>query len=170
MPEAQQLQPVLMEGVKIIFRNFKGEAGQFNQEGKRTFGVILPEDVAEAMARDGWNVKHLKVSEEEKDEGLEHGPPWLPVEAAFDKGRPPKIVIVTSRGKTVLDEDTVKELDNVDIAIDEQTNLPKCDMIVRPYRWENPMGATGIKAYLKSMFITIEEDELDRKYSELNEQ
>jgi hypothetical protein len=167
----QQLKPVLMEGVKIIFRNFKGEEGPYNREGVRNFGVILPSDVAEAMANDGWNVKVLKPSEEEKEAGLEQGPPWLPVEAAYDKGKPPKIVMITSRGKTVLDEETVEQLDWVDIAIDEETTLPKVDLIVRPFRWgPNAMGASGVKAYLKSMFITIEEDELDQKYAEMNEQ
>lgn len=171
MAEQQtQLQPVLMEGVRIIFRNFEGKEGPYNREGVRNFGVILPEDVAEAMLRDGWNVKRLKPSQEEQEEGIEEGPSWLPVEAAFDKGRPPKIVLITSRGKTILGEDTVEELDRVDIATDEAGN-PKVDMIVRPHRWgPNPMGNSGVKAYLKSMFITIEEDELDQKYADLNEQ
>lgn len=169
MPDPREsLKPVLMEGVRIIFRNFKGKASEFNRPGVRNFGVILPEDVAEAMDRDGWNVKYLRPSEEEQEQGLEQGPPWLPVEAAYDKGRPPKIVLVTSGGKTILDEDTVAELDGVDIAIDEQTGLPKVDLIVNPNFWKsatNPEG--GVKAYLKSMYITADEDELDRKYADV---
>jgi hypothetical protein len=151
----QQLKPVLIEGARIIFRNFK---------------VILPDEVAAAMEADGWNVKYLKPNEEEQDQGIERGPAWLPVEAAFDKGRPPKIVLITSRGKTNVTEDTVEQLDWVDVAVDDETGAPKCDMIVRPYSWTNAMGASGIKAYLKSMFVTIEEDELERKYAEMDEQ
>jgi hypothetical protein len=168
--EQPQLKPVLMEGVRLIFRNFKGEEGQYNREGVRNFGVILPPEIAEAMLNDGWNVKYLKPSEEEKDEGVEQGPAWLPVECAFDKGRPPKIVLITSRGKTNLTEDLVEQLDWADIAVDPQTGAHKCDLIVRPYPWTNAMGSSGIKAYLKSMFITIEEDELDKKYAELDAQ
>jgi hypothetical protein len=168
--DKQQLKPVLMEGVRIIFRNFKGEEGQYNREGVRTFGVILPDPVAEAMGNDGWNVKRLKPSEEEQEQGVEQGPAWLPVEAAFDKGRPPKIVLITSRGKTTLTDETVEQLDWVDIAVDDESGLPKCDLIVRPYFWTNAMGASGIKAYLKSMFVTIEEDDLERKYAELDAQ
>jgi hypothetical protein len=41
------------------------------------------------------------------------------------------------------------------------------DLIVRPYEW-NVNGKTGIKAYLQSIYITIEEDTLEQKYSELN--
>jgi hypothetical protein len=162
----QNLRPVTMYGVRIIFRNFKGKPTEYNREGVRTFGVILPEEVVEAMANDGWNVKRLRPSEEEQEQGIEQGPAWLPVEAAYDKGRPPKIVLVTSGGKTLLDEDTVAELDGVDIAVDEQTGESKVDLIVNPHFWTtkaNPNG--GVKAYLKSMYITADEDELDRKYA-----
>jgi hypothetical protein len=74
-------------------------------------------------------------------------------------------VMVSSRGPTKLDEDTVTQLDWVDIASDEQGN-PKCDLIVRPYTWE-VSGRTGIKAYLQSMYVMIEEDELEKKYADL---
>jgi hypothetical protein len=166
-----QLKPVVMYGVRLVFRNFKGKEGPYNAEGTRTVGVIIPEDIAEAMTNDGWNVKRLNPSEEEQEQGIEQGPPWLPIEVAYDKGRPPKITLVTSRGKTVLDNDTVSTLDDVDIAVDEETGNPKCDLIVRPFFWgPNAMGNSGVKAYLKSMYVTIEEDELDRKYADLDAQ
>src|SRR3954447_26708015 len=94
---------VLMEGVRIIFRNFSGKEGQYNREGDRNFGVILPPDVAEAMLADGWNVKYLKPREGEGDEE-EAETPWLAVSVNFDKGRPPKIVVVTDKKRTTLDE------------------------------------------------------------------
>lgn len=153
---------VLMEGVRIIFRNFEGKEGPYNKKGDRNFGVILPsQEVAEQMAADGWNVKWLKPSEEEKEEGVEQGPPWLQVKVAYDRGRPPKIVLVTSRGRTTLDESTVEELDWADIS--------NVDLIVSPYTW-NVNGKSGISAYCKSMFVTIEEDELERKYAEMDSQ
>jgi hypothetical protein len=151
---------VLMEGVRIIFRNFQGKEGQYNRAGDRNFGVILPNDVAEAMLADGWNVKYLKPREE--DEAEDEAPtPWLSVSVNFDKGRPPKVVMVTDRGRTNLDEDTVEMLDWADIK--------NVDLIVRPYTWE-VSGRTGIKAYLQSMYVTIEEDELERKYAEMDSQ
>jgi hypothetical protein len=159
------LKPVVMEGMRIVFRNFEGKEGQYNREGDRNFGVILPPDIAEAMLADGWNVKYLKPREEDED-GEET--PWLSVSVNFDKGRPPTILLITSRGKTKLDEDTVDQLDWVDIATDEQGN-PKVDLIVRPYMWD-VSGRQGIKAYLQSMYVTIEEDELQRKYAEMDQQ
>src|SRR3954470_20938807 len=152
------LKPVVMEGMRIIFRNFEGKEGQYNREGDRNFGVILPPDIAEAMLADGWNVKFLKPREE--DEEAEETP-WLQVSVNFDKGRPPKIMLVTSRGRTALDAQSVEMLDWADIV--------NVDLVVRPYTWE-VSGRTGIKAYLQSMYVTIEEDELERKYAEMDAQ
>lgn len=168
-PVEKQLQPVTMRGMRIIFRNFAGKEGQYNREGDRNFGVILPPDIAEAMLADGWNVKYLKPSEEEQEEGVEQGPAWLSVSVNFGKGKPPKIMMVTSRGMSKLDESTVEQLDWADIAIDPETGSPKVDLIVRPYTWE-VSGRTGIKAYLQSLYVTIEEDELEREYAERDAQ
>ena len=149
---------VLMEGVRIIFRNFAGKEGQYNREGDRNFGVILPDDIAQQMLEDGWNVKYLKPREDDEEEAET---PWLQVSVNFDKGKPPKIMLVTNRGRTALNENTVDMLDWADI-----TNV---DMIVRPYSWE-VSGRSGIKAYLQTMYVTIEEDALEQKYAELDSQ
>ena len=152
---------VLMEGVRIVFRNFQGKEGQYNRAGDRNFGVILPDAAtAEAMLADGWNVKYLKPREEDADEGAEETP-WLSVTVAFDKGRPPKIMMITDRGRTALDEGSVDLLDWADIK--------NVDLIVRPYHWD-VNGRSGVKAYLQSMYVTIEEDELERKYADLDTQ
>lgn len=159
------LKPVVMEGMRIVFRNFAGKEGQYNREGDRNFGVILPPDVAEQMLADGWNVKYLKPREDD-EEGEET--PWIQVSVNFDAGRPPTILMITSRGKTKLDKDNVEQLDWVDIAQDE-SGTPKVDLIVRPYHWE-VSGRSGIKAYLQTMYVTIEEDDLARKYAEMDSQ
>lgn len=145
----QQDNTVLMEGVRIIFRNFAGKEGQYNREGDRNFAVVLDDKTAEAMLADGWNVKTLAQREEDDSET-----PYLPVSVNF-KGRPPRITMVTSRGRTTLDEGQVEMLDWADI-----TNV---DLIVRPYAWD-VSGRTGVKAYLQTMYVTIEEDALERKY------
>lgn len=144
---------VLMEGVRIVFRNFEGKEGPYNKAGDRNFAVILTPDVANAMADDGWNVKWLKPREE--DEGEEEVP-YLPVSLRYDVF-PPNVTLVTSNSRTQLDESTVEMLDYADI-----TNV---DLIVRPYEW-SVNGKGGIKAYVKTMFVTIEEDALVRKYSQ----
>ena len=148
---------VVMEGVRLVFRNFTGKEGPFNQEGARNFGVILPDDVAEAMLADGWNVKYLEPRDE--DEGEERTP-WLPVKVGYGKGRPPKITTINDLGKkTTLNEETVETLDWADI-----TNV---DLIVRPYHYD-VQGREGISAYVQTMYITVEEDALERKYAEMD--
>lgn len=150
----QQDNTVLMEGVRILFRNFEGKEGQYNRAGDRNFSVVLPSDVADAMERDGWNVKR-KDPREEGDEGLIH----LPVTVSY-KGRPPRVVMISSRGRTELGEGEIEVLDYVDIL--------NVDLIVHPYEW-TVNGKSGVKAYLKSIFVTIEEDELELKYADVRD-
>ena len=146
---------VLMEGVRIIFRNFAGKEGQYNREGDRNFSVLLDAQTAEAMGQDGWNVKWLKPRSEEEGEEPQA---YLPISVNF-KGRPPRIVQITSRGRTNLDEDTVESLDWADII--------NVDLIVRPYEW-TVNQKSGVKAYLQALYVTIEEDALEQKYAELD--
>jgi hypothetical protein len=143
---------VMMEGARIIFRNFAGKEGQYNREGDRNFCVLLDPDVAEAMAKDGWNIKALRAREEGEEEQ-----PYVQVAVNF-KGRPPRVVMITSRGRTTLFEDEVEILDWADIQ--------NVDLIIRPYEWV-VNGKSGIKAYLQSIYVTIDEDELELKYSDV---
>jgi hypothetical protein len=147
---------VLMEGVRIIFRNFSGKEGQYNREGDRNFAVLLDDGVANAMAEDNLNVKWLKPRGEEEEETPQA---YLPVSVNF-KGRPPRIVLITTRGRTNLDESSVEMLDWADIV--------NVDLIVRPYEW-TVNEKSGVKAYLQSIYVTIEEDQLEIKYSELDQ-
>jgi hypothetical protein len=143
---------IVLEDVRIIFRNFAGRKGKYNKEGERSFAVILDHEQAEGMKQAGWNIKYLKAREEgELDQ------PYLSVKVRFDGPRPPRIVLVSSHGRTTMQEEQLDLIDGIDIRM--------VDMIVRPYDW-NVDGETGVKAYLKSMFVTIDEDELDRKYAD----
>lgn len=147
---------VLMEGVRIVFRNFSGKEGQYNPAGVRTFAVLLDERTAEEMAKDDWNVKVLNPRED-AEEG-EEPQPYLPVTIRFDVF-PPRVVLVTSRGRTNLDETSIEMLD--------WANIINLDLIVRGYPWGPINGKSGIKAYVQSMYVTIEEDALEQKYSEI---
>ena len=144
---------ILFEDADIIFRNFKGEEGQYNRGGDRNFAVLINDPkVVEALLDDGWNVKFLKPQD---DDGEEQA--YLQVSVNF-KGRPPMIYMISSKGKEQLSEDIVELLDYVDIRT--------VDMILNPYNW-NVNGKSGVKAYLEKLFVTIEEDALDRKYSDV---
>jgi len=56
-----------IEDAELIFRNFSGKAGKYNVDGERNFAVLLPEDVAQQMLADDWNVKWLEPREEGKE-------------------------------------------------------------------------------------------------------
>ena len=143
-----------MEDARIIFRNFAGKEGQYNREGDRNFCLLLDTGTADQMAQDGWNVKTLRAREE-GDEPQ----PYIQVSVSY-RNQPPTVVMVTSRGRTIVPEDMIEVLDWVDIA--------NVDLIINPYQWA-VNGKTGIKAYLKSIYITIEEDALERKYADVPE-
>lgn len=147
---------ITLSGARILFRNFSGKPSQFNTAGNRNFCVIIDNpEMVQNLEEDGWNIRWLKP----RDDGDEPRA-YLQVKVAFPKdglnARPPKVVMVTSRGSTILNEDTVGLLDTAEIE--------NVDMIIRPYNWE-VQGKSGVKAYLKSIYVTIVEDELERKYS-----
>ena len=148
----QENKSFMMEDAELKFRNFSGKAGPYNKEGYRSFTVVLPEDIAEQMAEDGWHVRYLKPLQE----GDPPGPPVINVRLRYDI-RPPRVVLLTSTTRTQLTEDSVDMLDWADIK-----NL---DFTARGWNWGQPGGKSGIKAYCQTLYVTIEEDALDRKYN-----
>lgn len=143
-----------IENTRIGMRNFAGQERQFNAAGKRNFCVFIPFEDAEALRADGWNIRYLEPRDPE-----DQRQPYLPVSVTFDY-YPAEIWIVTSHNKTRVKEEDVKLLDWAEIQ--------NVDLTVRPYNWEQG-GKSGIKAYVKSMFVTIVEDELAEKYHNVPE-
>lgn len=142
---------LVIESAEILFRNFSGVQSQYNPAGSRNFCVIIPtEDIAEKLSADGWNVKRLRPREEGDPER-----PYIQVNVSFS-GRPPIVKMITSSGQTMLDEETIGMLDYADIS--------NVDLIIGPYNW-NVNGKSGVKGYVRSMYVTIREDEFAAKYA-----
>ena len=143
-----------IEGANIIWKNFSGERDRFNP-GKRGFSVVIDDAVmADELKQEGWNVKERPLQEGADASEQE----WtLPVK--LNMNRYTQVWLIVGNHKTLLDENTVAQLDVVDI-ID-------CDISIRPYEWEMS-GRTGITAYVDSMYVTIRENKFAEKYADLD--
>jgi hypothetical protein len=148
---------ISIENAKIHFRNFSGKAGKYNGEGSRNFCVFLETKLAKMLEQDGWNVRWLQPKDDQEDLQA-----YLQVAVKYGK-IPPKIIMMSSNGKTILDEETIGVLDWAEIA--------NVDLIIRPYNWVLSEGTRnekrGVKGYVKSMYVTIAEDEFAKKYQDV---
>ena len=143
-----------IEGALIIWKNFSGERDKFNP-GKRGFSVVIDDEVmADELKQEGWNVKERPLQEGADPSEQE----WtLPVK--LNMNRYTQVWLIVGNHKTLLNEDTVAQLDVVDIV--------NCDISIRPYEWEMS-GRTGITAYVDSMYVTIRENKFAEKYADLD--
>lgn len=155
MSERKRLDNIVIEGARLIFRNFSGKETKFNPAGKRNFCVLIDDPkVAASMLEDGWNVKQLQPRSEDDEVAY-----YISVAVNYDN-IPPKIYMITSHVKTLLDEESINALDYAEIK--------NADLIIRPYIWD-VNGKTGVKAYVKSLYVAISEDELESKYYDVPE-
>ena len=141
-----------IDDARIIFKNFEGRGDKFNREGDRNFSLLIEdENTANALIKEGWNVK-IKPGREEGDDPFMR----LPVKVKFtDYG--PNVYLVTGNRRNELDEESISCLDNIEIE--------SVDMDIRPYDWE-VNGRTGRTAYLQSMEVVQRIDRFAARYSE----
>ena len=143
-----------IEGAIVIWKNFSGERDKFNP-GKRGFSVVIDDAVmADELRQEGWNIKERNLQEGADPSEQE----WtLPVK--LNMNRYTQVWLIVGNHKTLLDENTVAQLDVVDFV--------NCDISIRPYEWEMG-GRAGITAYVDSMYVTIRENKFAEKYADLD--
>lgn len=156
------IEPLILKDIQIPYntdrwnpRNFRGlEIGRWNKEGDRNFCVFLdPTQVdVEKLIEEGWNIK---VSQNPKDPMAE--PSYLlrvkvkfhPSDSDYARLNP-KILIMSTKGEMMMDEESVGDLDSAQIV--------KANLTIRG-RWSESPTYTGVTAYLSKMVVRIYEDE-----------
>ena len=141
-----------ISGARLIFKNFSGKPDKYTRD-VRKFHLCLPVDLARELKEDGWNIKFPKDPESDLL-------PHVEVIVSYRK-IPPLVVQITSKHKTNLSEEEVGSLDWME--------FENVDIVVSGSHWSREDGSWGIKAYLKSIYVTVKEDEFEAKYRYLDE-
>lgn len=131
---------------RICFRNFRGEAGPYNDEGDRSFHLIIPDmEIAQALLDDknkfgaSWNIK-IKEPQQEGDAPFIH----MPVKVKYTENSKPNVYLISGNNKVELTEDTIGMLDRIDIA--------HIDLDIRPFDGE-ARGHAFRAAYLQGIWV-----------------
>lgn len=152
---------ITFRNTQIIYRNFAGRPGPYNEQGERSFAILLDEELAKELADRGMNIKPMKNRDDDGEDPMY----FLPVEVSYRK-RPPRVYMVTGDGeimplrKTLLPEDMLEMMDNLDLA--------ECHMVISVYNYD-VRGSKGKKAYLQSFFGHVLLDELEQEYASVED-
>ena len=139
-----------IENTNLIFRNFSGRPSEYNKNGDKGTGVIIPEEMVNELVDKGWNVK-----ERPSRDGQESPLYYMNAKCRFDN-IPPKIYMCTSHKKVKLDEETVDQIDYSEIS--------SIDIEISPYDY-TVRGESGRSAYIKTMYVNVIEDAFAEKYN-----
>jgi hypothetical protein len=143
---------LVLRDVRLMYKNFRGEKGQFNEEGKRNFSVWLDNETAMRLQQMGWNPKLIRRTAEEPEELRE----WhLKVNVSYDN-RPPRIFFITesTKSRNPIDEELVFLVD--------RGVFDRVSVTLSPYN--HRMNGGGVTAYLRTMYCVLHEDPLDLEY------
>lgn len=151
MPRNYNIPLQTLRDIQFNFRNFSGEKTMYNAKGNREFGIVLNPEQAAVLTNAGWNVRHSKPN---SDYDESEGRYYITVRVRFDNF-PPKVVLIAGETRQILSEANIGLLDSVAVI--------KADVVLSPYEWSGE-GGSGIKAYLKTLYITIVQDELEAQY------
>lgn len=161
MARPVQRETITFRNTQLIYRNFAGKKGEYNEEGVRGFSILLDEELANHLMERGLNIKPRKNYDDDGAGQMYH----LPVAVSY-KIRPPRVYMVTGDGATIpfrkslLPEDSLGMMDNLELA-EAHLTVAISNYDVR--------GTKGKKAYLQSLFGHILLDELEQEYAHVED-
>ena len=140
---------VQINGAKIKFPNFAGNAAKYNHAGDRNFVIKIDDpEIADALIEAGYNVS-IKASKTEGE------PPYmnLKVKVKFNPGHEkngPFIYCVTRGKQTRLfpgngEDDPLRDLDRI--------TIDHADLDIAPNFWTDDFGEKRVTAYLRAIRV-----------------
>lgn len=141
-----------VDDARIMFRNFAGAEGRYNQKGRRNFCLQLDDESSKLLEDDGFNVKVLEPRDED-------GTPihYIKVNVNMDSVRPPIIQYKNNHGIMDLDENTIIKLDDA--------SFRELHIEFNAYRrTDEATRITTTTAYVSKILAVIEEDEFESRF------
>ena len=126
--------------------NFSGRVSDNNPHGYKTFCVKIGDpELAQVMAADGYNVKHHDPRDGYENDDFD----YIQISLSWAKFEP-LVVMCGSNGKQIkLNESNVGQLD-------DETIL-SLDVVISPYHYHNKLGRSGVIAFAKELWATIDD-------------
>lgn len=151
---------VIMQGRNVngSWSNFSGNPTRVNPGGgKRTFNVVLPENVAAALQDEGWNIKMIPPKSDDQEDILY----FTEIVLNMEKKVEPDIYLCTewagTKKKTRLHGDDVSQLDDIRFA--------RADVNIYPHQHDR-----GIKGHCNQLVVIQAKNDLfDGAYDEYEE-
>ena len=151
-----------LHNVTLKKRNFSGivDPNGYNDRGDRTVLVVLGQEQAEELGfdnitemyntlkADNWKIKSFNVTEDNDDPDA-----YMPCKVVYYEKNRSAVFMKTAKGSRLLNEETVGLLDSANI------DIVKVDTVLKKHYYDSH-GKQGWNVQVKSMEVTIEEDEI----------
>lgn len=127
--------------VDPVFRNFAGEERQYNRFGDRNFGIVIDEQTAKNLERNGWRIRWMKPKVGAKI-------PYLFIKVMPNEAIP-EITLRSNGNEAILALEEWNTLDYLPIRIVKMT--------VHAKAWQF-QGKEGITALLDTLIVTTDKE------------
>ena len=145
----------------IIWKNFSGRPTKYVPAGgKRTFTLVLTQEMADVLRDRGWNVR-VRPAKEEGDADLY----YTEISVRYNTDKPqynPSVYFLSEvngeKYKQLIPEEAIGQADDERFA--------KVDLLIHAYAHGVETAKSKVKGYLRSMFATVEVDSFELEYSD----